>query len=77
MDIGIRFPSEADVIAEEAARFRALTPEARLRSIRGIINAGARMMRSAPKADFLREHAAEQKQLSRAAVQEFIARHGR
>lgn len=75
MDLPIRFPSDADVIAEEAARFRALSPEARLRSIRGLIAAGRLMMRNSPKAAFLQAQAAEQEVGSRQAVQEFIARH--
>jgi hypothetical protein len=75
MDLPIQFPSDADVIAEEAARFRALSPEARLRSIRGLIAAGQLMMRNSPKAAFLQAHAAEQEAGSRQAVQEFIARH--
>ena len=58
----------ADVIAAEAARFRALSAEARLRSIRGLIAAGSLMIRNSPKAAFLREHAAEQEDRSRRAV---------
>lgn len=45
MDLPIKFPSDADVIAEEAARFPALTPQERMRSIRGLLEAGALMMR--------------------------------
>jgi hypothetical protein len=55
MDLPIRFPSDSDVIAEEAARFRALSPEARMRSIRNLLEAGAWMMRQSPKAAFLEE----------------------
>ena len=75
MDLPIKFPSDADVIAEEAARFRALTPQERIRSIRGILEAGALMMRQSPKAAFLREYTLQQEELYRQAVKEFIARH--
>ncbi len=77
MKLPIAFPSDVEVIAEEAARFRALSPEDRLRSIRGLLAAGALMMRRSPKAAFLREHTLEQENRARQAVQEFIARHAR
>jgi hypothetical protein len=75
MDLPIQFPSDADVIAEEAARFRALSPESRLRSIRGLLAAGALMMRRSPKAAFLCDYTLEQESRARQAVKEFIARH--
>ena len=75
MDLPIKFPSDADVIAEEAARFRALSPEDRMRSIRGILEAGALMIRQSPNAAFLREYTLQQEELYRQAVREFIARH--
>jgi hypothetical protein len=43
MDRPIKFPSDAESIIEEVARFRALSPENRMRSIRGLIAAGALM----------------------------------
>src|SRR5258707_736170 len=50
----VLFCLDADVIAEEAARFRALSPAKRVQSIRGLLAAGARMMRRSPKAAFRR-----------------------
>jgi hypothetical protein len=76
VDLPIKFPSDADVIAEEVARFRALSPAERLRSIRGLLTAGALMMRRSPRAAFLREYTREQEERARQAVKEFIARHG-
>jgi hypothetical protein len=76
MNLPIKFPSDAEVIIEEVARFRALSPEGRMRSIRGLLAAGALMMRRSPKADFLREHTLEQENRARLAVKEFLARHG-
>ena len=77
MDLPIKFPRDEDVIAEEAARFRALSPENRMRSIRGLIEAGALMMRASPKAAFLRDYTLQQEECARQAVKEFIARHAR
>jgi hypothetical protein len=75
MDLPIKFPDDADVIAEEAARFRALSPAERVRSIRGVVSAGALMMARSPKADFLRAEIDRQEEVGRQAVREFIARH--
>jgi hypothetical protein len=77
MDLPLKFPSDADVVFEEAKRFRALSPEERMRSIRGLLEAGALMMRQSPKAAFLREYTLEQENLAQRAVKEFIARHAR
>ena len=77
MKISIQFPADADVIAEETARFRALSPERRLQSIRGLLTAGVLMMERSPKAAFLRDYALEQESRARLAVKEFIARHAR
>jgi hypothetical protein len=77
MDQPINFPSDVDVIAEEVRRFRALSPEDRLQSIRGLLAAGALMMRRSPKAAFLREYTVEQENLARQAVKEFVSRHVR
>jgi hypothetical protein len=75
MNLPIRFPSDADVIAEEVARFRALSPENRLRSIRGLLAAGALMLRRSPKSAFLRDYTLEQENRARQAIKEFVAHH--
>jgi hypothetical protein len=75
MDLPIRFPADADVIAEESARFRALSPEERMRCIRNLLETGALMMRQSPKASFLREYTRQQEELARTNIKEFIARH--
>lgn len=75
MNWPIKFPSDRDIIAEEAAHFRALSPEGRLRVIRGLLAAGALVMRQSPKAAFLRDYTAEQEERARQAVKEFLARH--
>lgn len=75
MELPIKFPSDADVVAEEAARFRALSPASRLSAIRGMLSAGALLMRRSPKAEFMRQYALEQEELAQKAIKEFVARH--
>jgi hypothetical protein len=77
MNLPIKFPNDAEVIVEEVTRFRALSPEERLRSIRGLLAAGALAMRQSPNAEFLWEYVLEQENCARQAVKEFIARHAR
>ncbi|HVA51112.1 MAG TPA: hypothetical protein VNH11_32525 [Pirellulales bacterium] len=76
MNLPIKFPSDADVIAEEAARFRALSPEQRMEVIRGVLEAGELLLKQSPQAEFLRAYTLEQEELARKAIKEFIARHG-
>ena len=40
MDLPVKFPSDTEVILEEVARFRALSPAERIRAIRGILADG-------------------------------------
>ena len=75
MNLPIRFPKDEDVIADEVARFRALSPNERVRSIHGMVAAGTLMMMRSPKADFMRGYTAQQEERARVAVREFLARH--
>jgi|HubBroStandDraft_5_1064220.scaffolds.fasta_scaffold793260_1 hypothetical protein len=75
MDLPIKFQNDADVIIEEVKRFRALSPEDRMRMIRGLLNAGELMLSRSPKAAFMRDQMLEEKNLARQAIKEFIARH--
>jgi hypothetical protein len=77
MKLPIRFSSDAQVITEEVARYRQLSPANRLQSIRGMLAAGALMMRRSPKAAFLRDYTVDQENSARQAVKDFIARHAR
>jgi hypothetical protein len=77
MNLPINFPNDAEVIAEEAARFRALSPAARIEAIRGVLEAGALMIERSPNAEFVRRHAEEQEKLFEMKYKEFIARHAR
>ena len=75
MNIPVKFPSDASVIVEEAARFRALPAPERMQVIRGVLDAGALMMRNSPRSAYLRQYSAEQESASRRAILEFLARH--
>ncbi len=77
MDLPVKFPSETEVILEDVARFRALSPSDRIRSIRGLLAAGAHLMSISPKAAFAKQYSEDQKLLERRNIREFIARHAR
>ena len=76
MDLPIIFPSDTEVILEDVARFRALTPSEQLQAIRGLLNAGDHIRRSSPTADWAKQYAEEQELLAQKNIREFIARHG-
>jgi hypothetical protein len=76
MELPVRFPSETDVILEDVARFRALTPEEQVRALRGLLDAGALILSNSPKAAWARQFAEEQEVLAQRAIREFFARHG-
>jgi hypothetical protein len=76
MDLPIKFPSDTEVILEDVERFRALSPGERIEAIRGILKAGAYLMKLSPKATWARQYSEEQKLLERRNIREFLARHG-
>lgn len=75
MILPIRFPTDASVTADEAARFRALPPADQKRAVRGLLAAGHRLLAASPKADFLRATSAAEEERFRQLVREFITRH--
>lgn len=77
MDLPVKFPSETEVILEDVARFRALTPKGRMQVIRDILATGAHLMRISPKAEWARQYTEEQELLAQQNVREFVARHAR
>jgi hypothetical protein len=76
MELPIKIPSETEVILEDVARFRALSPAERVREIRGMLATGAHLMKISPKAAWAKEYAEEQELLAQQNIREFIARHG-
>jgi hypothetical protein len=75
MDLPIRFPSEFEVIDEDVARFRALSAEEQVRSIRDLFSFGAYMMQISPKRAFIREYILDEENRAWQAVREFVKRH--
>ncbi len=77
MELPIKFPSETEVILEDVARFRALTPNERIRAVRSLLVGGANLLRRSPKGEWARQFSEEQKCLERRNIREFIQRHAR
>ena len=75
MDLPVKFPSETEVILEDVARFRALSPAERIRAIQEMLADGLYLMSKSPRATRIEEEALEQKRLERARIREFIERH--
>lgn len=76
MNLSIKFPDIADVIAEDAARFRALSPEDRVRALGEMFELYSFLAdRSASPTSFLR-FVDEDEADGRKAIEEFVARHG-
>jgi hypothetical protein len=76
MDLPVKFPSETDVILEDVARFRALTPQERFRSLLDLLVTGEWILQNSPKAAWARRYAEEQEVLAQRAIREFLVRHG-
>jgi hypothetical protein len=75
MDLPIRFPDEADIIAEEAARFRALSGEAKVRALGDCFQDYLFLATASGRKDELDRFAEEEDRLRRQAIQDFAARH--
>jgi hypothetical protein len=76
MELPVKFPSETEVILEDVARFRALSPAERMRVIQGLLNTGEHLRRISPKAAWAKEYAEEQELLAQRNIRDFLARHG-
>jgi hypothetical protein len=78
MAIGnLHFPSGAEIAAEEAARFRELSPADRMRAIRSVVAAGAVLIARSPKRAFIEAYRQQQEDLAREAITQFVIRHAR
>ena len=76
MDLPIRFPDDADVIAEEAARFRALSDEDKVRALEECWRVYQFLIANSDRKTELRRLAEDDEELAHRAIQEFAARHG-
>jgi len=77
MDLPVKFPSETEVILEDVARFRALSPGERIQTIRGMLADGAFLLSLSPKAAWAEQYSEDQELLAQRNIREFIARHAR
>ncbi len=75
MNVPIHFPAAASVIAEETARFRALSPEERVRTLGEMFRLYHFLASNSARPDALAQFAREEEDRGRKAIEEFIARH--
>jgi hypothetical protein len=76
MNLPIKFPDEADVIAEEAARFRALSDESRVRELDECFKTYWFLINVSDRSQRLVDFALEEERFSHLAIREFAKRHG-
>ena len=76
MDLHIKFPNAIDVITDEVARFQALSPEEQLRQLAEVFRLYRFLEAHSGSPSSVAACAREEKDRSRKAVEEFIARHG-
>ena len=76
MELPIPFPSDADVILEEVARFRALTAKAQVRELGESFRLYHFLRDTSGRADEIDRLAEEEERMGREAVKAFVARHG-
>ncbi len=75
MDLPVKFPTETEVILEDVARFRALSPEERMVYFRTFLRDAETARRNSPNAE-IQKYIDEQAELKRRNILEFLARHG-
>ncbi len=76
MNLPIRFPSDVNVITDEVARFRALSDEDRVRTLGELFRAYHFLAERSSRPEAVARLAREDEERSRAAVEEFVRRHG-
>lgn len=72
----VRFPSDAEVVLEEARRQRALGEAEQFRAYMEFLRSAERLMQSAEHPEYALRFAAEQEELARRNTLEFWKRHG-
>jgi hypothetical protein len=76
VNVPIRFPAAADVIADEAAHFQALTDEERVKTLGELFRLYHFLLAQSDRPEALARLASEDEEQSRRAIEEFVARHG-
>lgn len=77
MDFPILFPHPADVIAEEAERFRALSPAERSRELIEVIEVGLRQLQDSPRRSAIEDQIRESEEAWQEAQQRVFKRYER
>jgi len=75
MELPIRFPNAADVIYEDAMRFRALSPDERARALRSCLQDYQDLRAISGRAEQMDRFAQEEEALERQAILDFAERH--
>jgi len=76
MDLPIEFPSDADVISKEVARFRALSNLDQVRTLGELFHLYHFLASRSGTPEALDHVGREDEERSRAAIEEFVKRHG-
>ena len=76
VNLPIRFPNDADVIAEDAARFRALSDDGRVHALDECFRDYHFLLAASGRSEELTRYAEEEERQGRDAILEFVSRHG-
>jgi hypothetical protein len=76
MKLPIKFPNDAEVIAEDVARFRALSPEERVQELGEMFCLYTFLEDTSTNREALVRLALEEEERGRNAIKEFVSRHG-
>ncbi len=76
MNLPIKCPSAAEVIAEKVARFRMLSPEDRFRTLDEMFRLYHFLMTASARPEALARLARDDEERGRAAIEEFVGHHG-
>ncbi len=76
MNLPIEFPTDADVIAEESARFRRLAPDVQAREVCEMVRVYYFLLDRSPIREKIVQIAEEEENRGRRAIEQFAARHG-
>jgi len=75
MQLPVRFPTDADVIAEEVARFRALSDQERVRALGELFQVYHFLAARSTRPEAISRFAHEDEDRGRAAIEDFVRRH--
>ncbi len=76
MNLPIKFPRSVEIIAEEAARFRALSPGERVRSLDEMFRLYQFLVKTSGRPGDLARVAQADEERTRMLIEEFVTRHG-